>query len=275
MKKQSILLQALTVLMTMALALTGCQNNTTQQDYNVAQNLTVETVHDTISVSCDSEDSGIVSGFELGAEVDFPVDGPQPLMDSIKMFVKGELYHMFDWNYTEEDYEEMIHLPYKQVCKWDGDNIVTVFLDNYRPLYEKYGLGVGAHYLNLKIVAQTETFVTYFGEYTWCGASCSTGYCYYTFRKKDGSLLNSITNMKKIRSFLKAYPQYKDVFSLMTDDLDLEFLGLLEEGVKCDYLFWPEFPNYNPDEDRDEIVIPYSEIKPYLSQEAQELIQND
>ena len=39
------------------------------------------------------------SGHELGVEVDFPVAGTQPLVDSVKRFIIQELYLLFDSDY--------------------------------------------------------------------------------------------------------------------------------------------------------------------------------
>ena len=258
------------------LALTGCHSGKTAQDYIVSQNLTVETVADTIIFTSVVLDSTSVSEYEIGAESDSPTDGPQSLTDSVRQFIIRELYSMFDWG----DVEYEAHIPFEKVCEWKGDNIVSVFLDNYSPLLEKEIMGNGADYLSLKLVAQTETFITYYGEHITCGAGCHPEYCYYTFRKQDGALLKEIASeqmlkeistQQNLKAFLKKFPQYKEREEII--DATMTYMGLNVEGLKCHYLVisdWPDY--YDPDEGWHEITIPYSEIKPYLSKQVQELI---
>lgn len=249
--------------MMITLVLSGCQNKNTKQDNKVTQNLMVETVVDSMYIAIDS----ISIPFELNAEVDFPIDGPQPLADSVIMFIINELYRMFAWEDDEKN------TPFNQVFEWNGDNVVTVFFDKYRSYFED--LGAGAKYLNLKIVAQTETYVTYFGEYTWCGGSCSTEWYFFTFRKRDGHLLQEIVSNDGLKAFLEVYPQYRDALSNILLGRGVDYFGLMNDGFQCNYLVLSDWPDFNPEEGWHKIVIPYSEIKPYLSKEAQELIPND
>lgn len=242
-----------------ALVLSGCQDKNTQQDNIVTRNLTVKTFADTASITGVSLGPDYVTGYEMGAEVDYPTGGPQPLIDSIRQLIVWELYNMFDWGETGADAQEMIHIPFEKVCEWKGDNIVTVFVNNYRPLYENEVIGVGANYLSLKLVAQTEMFVTYFAEYTDCGGSCNYSFEYYTFRKRDGHLLNGIV------------PE-KELITLGFDnDFVMPFIGLGERGLLLGnhIMFGAISGLYEID------TIPYKEAKSYLSKEAQELIPND
>ena len=244
--------------MMIALVLSGCQNKNTQQNNIVSQSLTVRTFADTASIKGVLLYSGFVSGYEIGANVDYPVDGPQPLVDSVRLFVIKELYCLFDCDYEEE----ARHIPFEKVCEWKGDNIVTDFLDNYSPLYEKEVVGVGADYLSLKLVAQKETFITYFGEYNSCGASCSTGYCYYTFRKKDGHLFKEIISEKGLKAFVKDHSEYEKQISIEYDAAINEYFGMLEEKVVFVDPIGLEIGELV------EIAIPYFEIKPYLTKQA-------
>lgn len=252
--------------MTLLFVAVNCNNTTPKPDNTVTQNLTVKTVADTVLITGVSLSPDYVTGYELGAEVDFPANGPQPLTDSIRQFIIRELYRIFDWNIAEDDAEEKIHFPFEKVREWQGDNIVTVFINNYAPLYEKQDLGVGADYLNLKLVAQTETFVTYYAENTNCGVSCNYCYTYYTFRKRDGHLLNDIVPDKKWKKYVKANPQYE-----VDDDFQAVSFGMAKEGL----LFGIHIL-FSASDGFDIIdTIPYSKIKPYLSKEAQELIPKD
>lgn len=201
------------------------------------------------------------SGYELGAEVDFPVAGTQPLVDSVKRFITKELYLLFDLGYDEEK----IHIPFETVCEWNKDNIITAFHDHYKPLYRKYGEDYGADYLSLTLTAQTENFVTYFGEYTSCGASCCTGYGYYTFHVSDGHLLHEIIDEKGLEVFVEKYPQYEQLLY----EADEKYFGMLEDELLYVCRFYGTAGGVT-----DKTTIPYTEIKPYLSKQAQELIPN-
>ena len=201
------------------------------------------------------------SGHELGVEVDFPVAGTQPLVDSVKRFIIQELYLLFDSDYDEEK----IHIPFETVCKWNNDNIVTAFHDYYKPLYRKYGEDYGADYLSLTLTAQTESFITYFGEYTSCGASCCTGYDYYTFRVSDGHLLHEVIDEKGVEAFVEKYPQYEQLLY----EADEKYFGMLEDELLYVCRFYGTAGGVT-----DKTTIPYTEIKPYLSKQAQKLIPN-
>ncbi|MBO6057811.1 MAG: hypothetical protein J6P64_06345 [Bacteroidales bacterium] len=201
------------------------------------------------------------SGYELGAEVDFPVAGTQPLVDSVKRFITQELYLLFDSDYDEET----IHIPFETVCKWNNDKIVTAFHDNYKPLYRKYGADYGADYLSLTLTAQTENLVTYYGEYTSCGASCCTGYGYYTFRISDGHLLQEVIDEEGLEAFVKEHPQYEQLLY----DADEKYFGMLEDELLYVYRFYGVAGGVT-----DKTAIPYIEIAPFLNREAKDLIVN-
>ncbi len=201
------------------------------------------------------------SHYELDAEVDFPIAGMQPLVDSVKRFITKELYLLFDLGYDEEK----IHIPFETVCEWNNDNIVTAFHDNYKPLYRKYGANYGADYLSLTLTAQTENFVTYFGEYTSCGASCCKGYNYYTFRISDGHLLHEVIDEKGLEAFVKKYPQYKQLLY----EADEKYFGMLEDELLYVCRFYGAVGGVT-----DKTAIPYTEIAPFLNEEAKELTVN-
>ena len=250
------------------LAISGCHNRNPYTDNKVFQNLVVEIMADTMAfeVDCsnpvDFPDSGEYR-YEVGAEVDFPVEGPKPLIDSVKLFINSELYKSFDWG---ADF--IMHIPFEKTRTWTGGNIVTDYITHYRPLYAKNDFGVGSQHLTMSITTETDTYVTYHVEYCYCGASCSCRTDYYTFRKRDGHLIKDILTEQNLNAFLKKYPQYKEI----TDQTAFTYMGLTDEGLECHYLVTSDWPDYNPDEGWKEMIIPYSEIKPYLSKEVQELL---
>jgi len=249
------------------LAISGCHNRNPYTDNKVFQNLVVEIMADTMAfeVDCsnpvDFPDSGEYR-YEVGAEVDFPVEGPKPLIDSVKLFINSELYKSFDWG---ADF--IMHIPFEKTRTWTGGNIVTDYITHYRPLYAKNDFGVGSQHLTMSITTETDTYVTYHVEYCYCGASCSCRTDYYTFRKRDGHLLKDILTEQNLNAFLKKFSQYKKI----ADQVAYSSMGLTDEGLEYHYLVSSDGPDYNPDV-WDEIIIPYAEIKPYLSKEAQELL---
>ena len=252
----------------MIFATVGCgeQKKNVKEDYTVSQDLAVKAVADSASISGISSSSESISGYRLGAKVDYPIGGPQPLADSVRQFVKRELYCMFDWNYSLDNPDEKLHIPFEKVCEWKGDNIVTDFINNYRPLYENEEIGIGEISLNLKLVAQTETFVTYYAEETDCGGSCNHSYDFYTFRKRDGELLGEILSKKDLSKFVKTYPQYK-----FDDDACMSFIGMGEEGLLFGiYIMFGASGGFHKID-----TIPYEMAKPYLSKKAQELISDN
>lgn len=241
----------------------SCHNGSAGHDNVITRDLTVKNVSDTMFISQASSDSIIGWNYELGAEVDMPIDGPQPLYDSVRWFITKDLYDMFEL----EALEEKKLVPLEKVCKWNGDNIVTDFIRNYSPLYEKSEMGTGAEYLTLKLVAQTSTFVTYYGEYTICGGSCNYGYGFYTFRKRDGHQLHEIVNTKKMKKFLKNNKKYRDLIIVESDD---EYVGMMDNGLLYAYRLYGTNGGF-----LEEMTIPYAEIKSYLTKDAQELIPDD
>lgn len=243
------------------LALAGCNNGNTYKDNIVTQELTVIAVADSVHEYEEYTDTSVGLNFELGAEVDFPIGGPQPLADSIKRFVYMELYHIFDRGDVAD-----IHIPFEQVCAWGGDNIVTDFISSYKPLYaQTEGWNTGAHYLTLSLIDQTETFVTYSAEYVYCGAGCSYDHNFFTFRKRDGHLIQKIATTKNLTKFVKNHPDYSETINF---ENYVSFHGLAEDGMLYGY-----YLPFGPYSGAPEIItIPYSEIYAYLTKEARELI---
>lgn len=252
------------------LSLVACNNNHPYDYYVVQQELLVDTQSDSILFEDTISDPRTY--YLLSATVDFPTDGPQPLTDSVCNFIREVIYYLFDDQ--DSSIPEAIHIPFNTVCSWNGDNIVTDFISNYSPLYQRSTLGVGADYLTLAFLAQTETFITYVVQRCSCGASCSYDDSYCTFRKIDGHLIDFPLRNNGFASFLKKYPKYTDLLQSADYGLDegYAYAYLDVDGLTYRYRVFSEWPDYNPEEGWHEITIPYSEIKPYLTKEAQALI---
>ena len=247
----------------LSLVFAGCHDRKTQQVVKtVNQEMEVKTISDTTVMSRASSDTLDGIHYDLGAEVDIPTSGPQPLTDSVKCFAAKMLYSIFDWDEDGANADEKLHIPFEEVSKWTGDNILDNFFTHYRPLFEKYADGAGADYLYLKLWSQTDTYVTYYAEFTYCGGSCSHEYDFYTFRKWDGHRLDNIITNKELKKFVKKYPQYEFDEEILT-----AFTGLSDAGFlygSCEPIGFHKID-----------TIPYSEIKSFLSKEAQELIPNN
>lgn len=247
------------------MAVVSCHRGDAKHNNMVAQELEVKTFSDKIVFSNNPPESEFGLHCELEAEVDLPIDGPKPLTDSVRQFVKGELYHMFDMGGDFFMVEDDLHIPFEKICKWDGENVVTDFISHYRPLYEKYATGAGTNSLTLKLVSQAETFVSYYEEKNNCAASCNHEYKYYTFRKTDGLLLEEMISDVNLRKFVKKYPQYEN-----DEEYYVPFIGLSDRG-----LLYGTYVATGASRGGNHIdTIPYHIVKPYLAEEVQALVQD-
>ena len=98
-----------------------------------------------------------------------------------------------------------------------------------------------------------------------CYGSCNHEFEYYTFRKKDGLLLEEMISDKNLRKFAKKYPQYEIDENILTP-----FFGLSDHGLL--YGAYMETGAFRGENHID--TIPYHIVKPYLAEEAQALVQD-
>lgn len=246
------------------MAIVSCHNGGKQQNNMVTQKLEVKTFSDTAIFSKNPLESEFGLHCELETEVDLPIDGPKPLTDSIRRLVTKEMYRMFDLEAGFVNSEDELHIPFEKVCKWDGENIFSDFVNHYRPLYEKYAMGAGDNSLTMKLVSQTETFVTYYEEKTGCAASCNTEHEYYTFRINDGYLLDEIISDMSMEKFVEKYPQYE-----IDENVETPFMGLSDKG-----LLYGAYVATGASSGENHIdTIPYKIVMPYLTEEVHELVQ--
>ena len=194
--------------------------------------------------------------------VDVPVEGPQPLLDSIKAFLNENLYLAFEAVDFEED------------STWFTPK--DVYADDMSSLLDSYVGKYSEHLKNMEwiwtssfsffLVAQTESFVTY-GLEAYQGRG-SVMYC-HTFSKKDGHEVGEIITKENLLRFLKNHPDVKHPFYnvdlLKNKEVSFDF-GLLEDGALC---IAEPIQNCN-------IIskFGYKELLPYLSTEAQELVNS-
>ncbi len=205
------------------------------------------------------DDSNPESWYSAKFAVDVPVEGPQPLIDSLKMFLNKELYHAFE-SFDFEIKEDSCLLAFEEVYTDD----LSCLLDSYAHKYADHFKEMEWTWpggLSLYMIAQTESFVTY-GLESWMGRGSSM-YC-HTFSKKDGHKIGAVITEDNLLRFHNDHP---DGTILDNPNMECFDMGLLEDGVlginRCwqNHYFTKKF-NYN------------RELLTYLTEEAQEMINS-
>lgn len=211
-------------------------------------------------------------------DIDVPVDGSQALVDSVMAFVNSEVYNMCEFCVDIDYIPEGEHMMYnkKEMFTNDGPRLLSHYMDKYKPLIQDslentYGL-------ELKLVAQTEKYVTYGMESLHCGGSCGSEKFYHTFDKTDGHQVTEIISHDNLLRFFADNPEYNNFdVDPWSDEQGWEFTanydfcnsycGLLNDhftlvinGVINHYMV---------------ASIPYSRIFSYLSPEAQTLVKQE
>lgn len=196
--------------------------------------------------------------------VDVPIKGPRPLVDSINAFLNTELYSMLE---IEDDFKRF---SAKEVYTDDMSNLVTTYADKYRE-YLKEHLEWFATY-NLFVISQTESFVTYGIEcYHGAGSTGSEFVC-RTFSKKDGHRVEIIAS----DDLLRFYEDHQEIeipeilnWELKSEDgfsWNPFEVGLVDDGMLIGNVTLRT--HYEQD------FFPYSDILPYLSKDAQNLVKH-
>lgn len=185
--------------------------------------------------------------------IDIPLYGPQPLMDSLKVFLNKKLYQAFDGTFDSAHFSE------KELFQED----LTTMLSNYADTYKPYVASINYHNTtDLLLIAQTESFVTYGLEICWCGVNCSSVFFCYTFDKKDGHLCD-IIDREKLAQFIEDHDwEYRPLYDDYTDHFSF---GLLEDSILYSER---EASNHHYMAS----CIETQEIFQYLTNEAQQLI---
>ena len=192
--------------------------------------------------------------------VDVPVKGPQPLLDSIKAFLNQELYEAF------QDYAcDTFLYKAEEVYVDDMVYLLSSYSDKYNTtIKEKISWFFD---LNIFIIAQTESFVTYGIECYHGSGSTGSKFICHTFSKKDGHRIENLITKHDLARYDKEHPTEKieDVENESENfDWDYYSVGLTGEGL---LLVNNEVNHYVTR------TIEYETILPYLSKEAQELVK--
>lgn len=204
--------------------------------------------------------------------IDVPVNGPQALVDSLMAFINNELYDACESNAHFD--EDIVLFNKKSLFSDDGERLLSQYMEKYKPiiqdsLWRTFGL-------ILKMEAQTERYVTYGLEFSYCGAGCSSEKLFYSFDKKDGHQIKEIISHDNLVRFFEDYPEYNSIgadpwtgepcwkFYPNEDFLNSRY-GLMDDHFVLS--IYGDGRNYML------ATFPYSQIFSYLSHEAQTLIE--
>ena len=248
--------------MMMALVLTGCATNCKTTDKPYA----VENHHCFLKHFTHLEPND----YDMYVAIDIPVNAPKAITDSITVFMNEELYSLFD---NGEDR----HLSYEKVFSTNLTNLAEHYCDAYRPFYDEDEPYITeyVHWLELNMVAQTETYVTYEVLCGFMGEGLEELRSWTTFVKKDGLRLKEVISSENMLRFYEDYPEFMD-FDIWCDvqhdltegfSFSLDNTGLLNDSLAFQY-FW----NMGIYED---YKYPLKYLKPYLSEEAQALVSDN
>lgn len=205
---------------------------------------------------------------DLIITIDQPVNGPKSLVDSINCFLNEQLYLYFD-------HEEEKHFPYGDVFSSDIPNLAEHYRKTYSAYFDvdnSYTCEFGSHCLELNMVAQTSKYVTYESVSVFYGEGLEESRIWVTFAKSDGHKLKDVITTMGMFEFIQTHPELRN--SDVWDDilqkseggepLILNNAGLLNDSLVFEYTWCNGvFEDYPFD---------LKAVKPFLSHEAQELI---
>lgn len=232
----------------------ACNSSEEKQNKN-SIDLVVEEQKDSVRIN------GNNNGFPISFIIDVPTDGPRALVDSVTAYVNKELYDACE-SCTPHFEEDKATFSEEEMFTKDAKNLLSLYLKKYRPVIEDGVSDIWDEYsFSLKMVAQTESFVTYCMECSYCAAHCGIEKDYVIFDKNDGHLVREIISDKNLTQFLKDFPEY---MTNINNDV-YGGGGLFDNHFSL--IILAEFHDYFL------LDIPYDKILPYLSPEAQELVK--
>ena len=201
----------------------------------------------------------------LFISIDLPVKGEQPLMDSLTDFLNVSLYRFFD-NGGDR------HLPYQAVYSEDIEHLIDHYRDAYKPFFladSTVEHEFGADCLNMKLVAQNDTYITYEMDWIFFGEGAEVAKEWATFVRADGHRLIEVISNKNMLKFYKKHPELRseDIWHHIHAYDDKAYLvgyvGLLNDSIAHQYAYAPGI--------FEDVNYPLDAILPYLSKEAKEL----
>jgi hypothetical protein len=205
----------------------------------------------------------------LAVVADLPVKGPKMLVDSITVFLNEELYGYFDHDADNH------RLPYEKVFSTDIPHLLKHYQKVYRPYYDVKNPDVcefATHCLELNLVAQTATYVTYEVVHQFFGEGLEEVRSWVTFTKSDGHRLREVITSDNLLRFFKEHPEqrnndiWNDMVSTMNEygSLRSYSVGLLNNSLAFQYVWAPGI--------FDDFKYDLALLKPYLNTEVQELL---
>ncbi len=209
------------------------------------------------------------SDCDLNISADLPTGGPQYLVDSITLFLNEQLYQYFD-----QDKSNRL-LPFEQVFSSDLPHLLEHYRDAYAPYFNADSTNIcefNTHCLELNMVAQTATYVTYEVVDVFFGEGLEEARSWVSFTKADGHRLTDIITTENLLRFFNDHPEQLD--SDIQEEIGYRIennntswlgnVGLLGDSLAFQYFYAPGiFADTKFD---------LSTIKSYLSPEAQRLL---
>lgn len=207
---------------------------------------------------------------ELVVFADLPVKGAQTLLDSITVLLNEELYWYFDYS---ADGNHL--LPFKTVFSTDIPHLLKHYRKAYRPYFDVKNPDMcefATHCLELNMVAQTATYVTYEVVDVFFGEGLEEARTWVTFAKSDGHRLKEVITEDNMVRFLQEHPEqadngvWGDILESMENNEPIRIVraGLLNDSIAFQYIWAPGIF----DDSRYDLV----PLKPYLTAEAQALV---
>ena len=205
--------------------------------------------------------------------IDIPTEGSPSLMDSIAVFLNGKLYAFFD-NGEER------HLTYESVYSMDVRHLVDHYCEAYAPFLladstDEHMFATDC--LEMNLVAQTNAYVTYEVVEAFIGEGVEIAKEWVTFVKSDGHRLTEVISNPEMLHFYREHPDlrsedvWEDVLHHGSEADSLVDIvcsvGLLNDSITHQYVYAPGI--------FEDVTYPLNEIAPYLSKEAQRLIDNN
>lgn len=212
--------------------------------------------------------------FHIGITMDVPVDGDPVLIDSVVRLLNRAIYLFLD------DDSRSRFRPEQVYCN-DGKQLLKHYREAYKPFiadtcYKGFGLDCCPgffHYLTATMVEQTDTYVTYRVTTYFVGEGDFEYSDWVTFFKSDGHRLREVISDEDFMRFLKENPDqrtytWEDMQDRISAGYDVDgrnYFGLKKDKVWNEYLYAPGII--------DTTWYDMKAIKPYLSDEAKELLK--
>jgi len=256
---RKVIFISLLVIIVPVSALLGCRST------NVVQTKDLVVVEQTDTIRGNNVDNQYE---KVEITMDVPVKGPQALVDSVVAFLNQQLYQACERNARVNATGPLFTSD--ELFTDDGEQLLAHYVGNYEShIRDSLSMSFG---LKMKMLAQTEKYVTYGLEVFSCEIGCDLEKYFYTFDKRDGRQVRNVITYKDLVRFFDDYPEFvanEDYLWKFTPDqnYDNSCYGLLGDHFSLCVNGW-ENQSFSVD-------IPYGPIFSYLSSESQTLVKQD